>query len=359
MKGLLYLIKLPLLPFSWIYGIVLSIRNKLYNNNTLKVTAFPKAIIGIGNLSMGGTGKTPHVEYLIKVLQDKFPTATLSRGFKRKTTGFILADKSANASSIGDEPMQYFFKYSKVKVAVCEDRVEGVKNIIQASPTIKSIILDDAFQHRAIKPGLNILISDYNNPFYKDYVVPFGRLREFRSGYKRADIIIVSKCPSKMSPLDQEKIISEIYPMPHQKVYFTTMEYYPIYDFLGLDFEADIRNKNILLITGIVNNSGILTYLKKFGCNIKTLSYPDHHYFSPTEIDYIKEIYDKWKVDNKIILTTEKDIVRLALHISMIQNWNLPIYTLPIEVKFLKDQALFDEQIIQFLQQYKKPSYER
>lgn len=359
MKELLFILKLPLLPFSWMYGNILAIRNKLYDKNTLKVTSFPRAIIGIGNLSMGGTGKTPHVEYVIRLLQDRFQIATLSRGFKRKSVGFVLADKAANAASIGDEPMQYFFKYNKVKVAVCEDRVAGVQQIIKTFPTIKSIILDDAFQHRAIQPGLNILLTEYNDPFYIDYVVPFGKLREFRSGYKRAQIIIVTKCPNNISELEQAKFINKINPLSNQTVYFTSMEYYPIYDFLGIDFTADITNKNILLITGIANNTHLINYLEKFGGQIKTLRYPDHHYFSPSEVDHIKEVYDKWDVPSKIILTTEKDIVRLALHFSIIQNWDLPIYALPIEVKFIKDQTKFDNQIIQYLAQYKKPSYDK
>lgn len=346
MKNITQLFKICLLPFAWLYDAITSIRNWAFDNQKLSETSFRIPIINVGNLAVGGTGKTPHVEYIANLLRNKYKTATLSRGYKRKTTGLVFADHKANANTIGDEPMQYFFKFSNVTVAVCEKRVDGVKGIIEQDKTTRAVICDDAYQHRYIKPDINILLTDYKRTYVNDYLLPYGRLRENKNGAQRAHIIIVTKCPKNISITEREEIIKELRPLPDQEVYFSYITYCPMYDFMGIDAVAEIKNKNILLITGIANNESIVQHLKMFNQSVKVQQYPDHHYFTPHEIDFMKETYDQWEVTNKVIVTTEKDIVRLALHYPNITGWNIPIYVLPIEIDFIADKTIFNQSIL-------------
>lgn len=346
MKSIPQILKIPLLPFAWIYDGITSIRNWAFDNGRLTETSFRIPIINVGNLAVGGTGKTPHVEYIANLVRKKYVTATLSRGYKRKTSGLVFANKNANANTIGDEPMQYFFKFDDVTVAVCENRVAGAKGIIAQNKTTRVIICDDAYQHRYIKPDINILLTDYKHTYNHDYLMPYGSLRENKHGAKRADIIIVTKCPHNLSEKVREAIIAELNPLPYQQVFFSYIKYCPIYDFTGLDIFADIKNKNILLITGIANNESLIKHLSRENNAVKVQQYPDHHYFTPHEIDFIKETYDQWDVEDKVILTTEKDIVRLALHYEQINKWNIPIYVLPIEIDFIADKSTFDNYIL-------------
>jgi tetraacyldisaccharide 4'-kinase len=253
MNPLLILVTLlkPLLyPLSLLYGVIIWIRNKLYDAGIISSIQFSVPVISVGNLSTGGTGKTPHIEYLINLLQYEYKVATMSRGYKRRTQGFYLAGQNTDAGTIGDEPMQFHLKYPEVAVSVCEDRMTGIPRLLGEKAEIEVVLLDDAFQHRSVKPGLNILITDYAKPFYKDFILPFGSLRESRKAYKRADIIIVSKCPDQLDESQKESIRSRIKPLPHQSLFFTGIAYRPMVNFFsGAEFRP--VKPNIILVCGI------------------------------------------------------------------------------------------------------------
>lgn len=327
-------LRFVLYPFALLYGAIVWLRNKLYDTKFFSSIEFSVPVISVGNLSVGGTGKTPHVEYLIRLLQYQYQVATMSRGYKRHTQGFLIADNSANALRIGDEPMQYHMKYPDLVVSVAEERITGIPQLLQRRPDIDVILLDDAYQHRSVKAGVNILITDYSRPFYTDYVLPLGRLRERRNAYRRADVIIVSKCPADMTEAAAGEIKKQINPLPHQKVFFTTIEYKVPYD-LFTNETVKLEDTNAVLVCCIANPAPLVNHLKEHANDAHTLSYPDHHYFLSRDLEEIKAAYDNWQMSNKIIITTEKDATRLYLHAEKISNWNIPVIVLPIAVSIL------------------------
>lgn len=330
-------VKILLFPLALIYGAVIWLRNRLYDSGFMSSVEFSIPVISVGNLSVGGTGKTPHVEYLIRLLQYQFKVATLSRGYKRRTQGFLLADADTNALRIGDEPMQYFMKYPEVVVSVAEERMTGIPTLLQKRSDVDVILLDDAYQHRSVKPGLNILITDYAKPFYKDFILPYGRLRENRSASKRADIIIVSKCPPAMGKEKRDEMIRNIKPLPRQKVFFTGIRYQQAYDMYSRE-PIVLKDKNAILVCCIARPEPLVQYLRDMASDVHILSYPDHHYFLRKDMEEIKAAWDNWNIGNRVIVTTEKDATRLHLHNGLIKEWNLPVVVLPIEVKLLFDQ---------------------
>ena len=257
-KNLLYyifsVVRIFLYPFALLYGALVWWRNRMYDSKFFTSISFSVPVITVGNLSTGGTGKTPHVEYLIRLLEYQFQVATMSRGYKRHTQGFMVADANSNALRIGDEPMQYHVKYPGLVVSVAEERMTGIPALLQRRPDVEVILLDDAYQHRSVKAGMNILITDHSRPFYKDFILPFGSLREGRSAYKRANVIIVSKCPLDMPEADARAITEQIAPLPHQQVYFTGIRYDTPYDFM-LQQPIDLKGKNIVLVCGIARPS--------------------------------------------------------------------------------------------------------
>jgi len=347
---ILKLLKPLLLPISLLYGLIIWIRNKVYDKGIYAGIEFSVPVISVGNLSTGGTGKTPHIEYLIRLLQYEYKVATMSRGYKRQTRGFQLADAQTNAAKIGDEPMQFHLKFPETIVSVCEERMTGIPELMRIYPEIDVILLDDAYQHRSVKPGLNILITDYNKPFYKDFILPFGGLREPRSSYNRADLIIVSKCPQDLSKEKQTEIIGAIKPFPKQKVLFTYIQYTGFLDFFTMQESNIPPDANIILVSGIANPEPLSAYLSNMGKYLHLLRFPDHHYFSNFDLEEIKKTYQNWETENKIIVTTEKDAVRLGLHFEAIKAWDIPIFILPIEVKFLNNQTIFDEIVLRYIQ---------
>lgn len=336
-NGLYYLfsvVRLLLYPFALVYGAVVWLRNRLYDTGFFSSVSFSVPVISVGNLSVGGTGKTPHVEYLIRLLQYQYKVATMSRGYKRRTQGFLLAHETTNALRIGDEPMQYYMKYPETIVSVAEERITGIPRLLQVKPEIDVVLLDDAYQHRSVKPGLNILITDYSQPFYEDYILPYGRLRERRPAYKRADVIIVSKCPKDLSDSDAATIREKIQPHSHQTVFFSTIQYDVPFDFVTKEM-VSLQNKSALLVCGIAKPEPLLAYLKQQANNVHILSYPDHHYFVSQDLEEIKAAYENWNAESKIIVTTEKDAARLHLHFDKLKEWNIPIVVLPIKIEFL------------------------
>lgn len=344
-----------LAPFSLLYGAGIWLREWMYRQGLLKSIAFSLPIISVGNLSVGGSGKTPHIEYLIRLLRDYLEVATLSRGYRRKTHGFLEVAPRMNAEQVGDEPLQFKRKFPDIMVTVAENRVDAVPQIVGARPDIELILLDDAFQHRAIQPGMQILLTEYERPFTRDWLLPSGRLREWRKGYRRADIIIVSKCPPDLSAEQAGALRREIAPLPQQQVYFSYYEYQaPYYLFDGryrLNWHPELE---VLLISAIAGTDYLKQYLQDKIAGIHSLEYADHHFFTKYDMANLDRGFRELESKQKIILTTEKDATRLLLHQDFLKAQRLPIFVLPIEVRFLFDEgAAFDARIREFLLNFK------
>ncbi len=356
-----------LLPVLLIWAIILRIRNALYDFNVLSSYSFedsPKTI-SIGNLNVGGTGKSPHIEYIIRILNSKLRTdkepqvATLSRGYKRKSKGFKLANFQSTATEIGDEPLQFFKKFQNIIVAVDERRVRGVKNLKKLFPSIKVVLLDDAFQHRKIKPGLSILLTNYSKPYTEDNLFPIGNLREPAYASQRADIIIVSKSSKYISPLEKRIIREKLNPKPYQSIYFSFIQYQMPRALNEVDkFSNEINLKqtkpSVLLITGIAKPEPLLEYLKDKTNSINHVKFPDHHSYSAKDIEKINLEFEQIYEGNKIILTTEKDAMRLKNSELTPSLLPLPIYYIPIEVKLgEKDTEELNKQILNYVREDK------
>jgi len=353
-KNLIYylfsVVRVLLYPIALLYGAIVWLRNRMYDAGFFSSISFSPPVIAVGNLSTGGTGKTPHVEYLVRLLQYQFRTATMSRGYKRHTQGFILADATTNALRIGDEPMQYHLKFPDLVVSVAEERMTGIPALLQRRPDVETIILDDAYQHRSVKAGMNILITDYAHPFYDDHILPFGSLRESRSAYKRANIIIVSKCPLNINEGQAAAITKKINPLPHQQVYFSGIDYGQAYDFITGQSVA-LEHTHCVLVCGIARPEPLVAYMKQQAADVHTLPYKDHHYFVSADLEEIKAAHDNWDKTNKIIVTTEKDAARLHLHYHKLADWGIPIVVIPIEIRILLDgSASFDQTITQYVE---------
>lgn len=339
-----------LYPLALLYGAIVWVRNRLYDTNFFSAIEFDVPVISVGNLSVGGTGKTPHVEYLIRLLRYRYQTATMSRGYKRYTQGFLLADENTNAVKIGDEPMQYHIKFPELVVCVAEERLTGIPQLLRNRPDVDVVLLDDAYQHRSVKPGLNILITDYSRPFYKDHILPFGRLRENRNAYKRADIIIVSKCPPAMDSATAVEIHRNIKPTIRQEVFFTSIQYGTTYDFFTRE-HVSIKDTNAILVCCIARPEPLVKYLSDNTKDVHVLTYPDHHYFSTKDLEEIKSAYDNWTVDNKVIITTEKDAARLMLYADKVKDWHIPVYVLPIAVSVLFNKEVeFNKLVLDYVE---------
>jgi tetraacyldisaccharide 4'-kinase len=350
------ILKIILLPLSYLYGIILFLRNKLFDWGILESTRFNVPIISVGNLNWGGTGKTPHIEYLIRLLKPTFYIATLSRGYGRKTTGFLIADTQSESHEVGDEPLQFKKKFPNVRVAVDEKRVHGIHEILKLYPSIQSILLDDAFQHRYVTPGLSILLTDFNHLYCDDYVIPSGTLREFRTGAKRADIIIVTKCPQLPLPIERENIIQKIKPLPHQKVFFSCIcygEFMPINSNATIPFSKDYyfeRNYTILLFSGIANVQALEYYLTRKTNNVISVKFKDHHIFSVNDLIQVEKKFHEISSANKIILTTEKDMMRLQQKDFSDVLSRLPVFFIPIEIQMNEqDKEAFNSSIISYI----------
>jgi len=331
-----------LFPFAIIYDLVTTIRNWLFSVQVLKSTAFQIPVISVGNLSVGGTGKTPQIEYLVRLLQEKFQVAILSRGYKRTTKGYLEIINTHGAQEVGDEPLQYFKKFPSVKVAVDADRVHGVQEILTTNPSTNLVLLDDAFQHRKIKAGLSILLTSYGDLYSADYLLPTGNLRESRRGAKRAAIVVVTKCPPNLPATAHQKIVQKLQPTTSQKVFFTTISYAAI--LTGANDEiptAALSSYEVLLVTGIANPVPLQEKLASLGVLYTHLKYPDHHSFSKKDCKIIQQKFEAISSPRKLILTTEKDHTRLLGALENLYFWEMT-------TEFLKDAALFDTLVSDF-----------
>jgi tetraacyldisaccharide 4'-kinase len=340
-----------LFPVSLIYGGIVWLRNWLFDKNVFKSASFNFPIICIGNIATGGTGKTPMTEYLIRLLQHQYKTATLSRGYKRKTKGFAIANANTTALEIGDEPMQFHNKFPDVTVAVGEERLVAIPQLLHDRPQTQLILLDDAFQHRSVKAGLNIILTAYNNLFTRDLMLPAGDLRDVKASMHRADIIVVTKCKTALNADEKTAIIKEIKPLPHQTIFFTEISYTAPYHLFNNSNVNIAAETNVLLVCGIANPKPLKDYLAAKMNTYDLLRYPDHHIFNSDDLADIKKQFEKIKSSNRIILTTEKDAVRLVKFEQELKDY--PVFVLPIEHRFLFEEgALFHKKIISFINSF-------
>ena len=345
--------RILLLPFALLYWLGIAIRNWLYDKRILESTSFGLPLICVGNLSVGGTGKSPMVEYLVANLKNKFKVATLSRGYKRKTRGYAMADEKTTALEIGDEPMQFHLKFPEVPVAVGEERILAIPQLLHDRPETKVIILDDAFQHRTVKAGLNILLTDYNNLFTRDFYLPTGDLRDLKSSYKRAEIIVVTKCKKDLEEVEKQKLIKEINPLPGQQVFFTAINYSRPYHIISKMEKGLDKKVEILLVTGIANPRPLKKLLEEHSNTYQMLQYADHHIFTIDDLKEIKQAFNKIDAGEKVILTTEKDAVRLLKFSDEIKD--LPFYVVPVRHQFLfQEESKFDQLVSDFVLNFKK-----
>lgn len=326
-------VRMLLFPFSLIYFAGIWCRNRLYNNNILKSASFNLPIICIGNLSVGGTGKSPMVEYLVRLFKNEFSVATLSRGYKRKTRGYALANESSTALEIGDEPMLFHTKFPDIAVSVGEERLVAIPLLLHDRPDTNVIILDDAFQHRAVKAGLNILLVDCNNLFTRDWYLPTGELRDEKQSYHRAHLIIVTKCKEDTTPGEKKKVLEELNPLRHQHVFFTTIRYGLPYHIITKTVKEITGKMEVLLVTGIANPQTLTKYLEKKAGGCVQVPFSDHHIFTIDDLKNIIKEFESIQSTSKIILTTEKDAVRLIKFENVLKD--LPLYVIPIEHEFL------------------------
>lgn len=331
------LLRKILIPIVPIYYLATWFRNKLYDWNIKKSISYDFPVIAIGNLSVGGTGKSPMVEYLIKLLQDRVSLATLSRGYKRETKGFQRVEAHHTAKAVGDEPLQFKIKFPDILVGVDEDRRNGIKELRSLEYTPEVILLDDAFQHRKVKAGLYMLLTAYDDLYCKDIVLPTGNLREPRSGAIRANIIIVTKCPKSLSPENQSLIAEKLNIRSWQKLFFTTIQYdTELKNQTAKQSLSFFENKSFVLVTGIANPEPLISYYKDLNLSFEHKNFPDHHNFREKELQELRQ--------QKYIITTEKDYVRLKSHFTEDQLWYQPM-----QIVFIKEKEIFDNIIMEFI----------
>jgi tetraacyldisaccharide 4'-kinase len=344
-----------LLPLSWFYGLGVGFRNFLFEVGLLKSRAYKTPVISVGNITVGGTGKTPHVEYLVRLLQDKVRVAVLSRGYKRKSSGFIIADKDTPMEQIGDEPYQMKQKFPDVTIAVDKKRTRGIE-LLTSEESDKAndvILLDDAFQHRYVKPGVNILLVDYHRLIIYDKLLPAGRLRESLKGKNRADIVIVTKCPKELKPMEFRVITRAMGLFPYQHLYFTTLEYeplYPVFPNAGCAATpSQLSEQNVLLLTGIASPRQLTEDLSPKVKSLTALTFPDHHQFRHKDIRRLNETF-KAMPSPKCIVTTEKDATRLTTAEGLSDEVKRNLFALPVRINFMSDQEeSFNQNIIGYI----------
>jgi tetraacyldisaccharide 4'-kinase len=341
---------------SLLYGLITGIRNFLYDAGILPSVEFPFPVICVGNITVGGTGKTPHTEYIAGLLRENFKVATLSRGYKRKTRDFRIASSSALINEIGDEPMQIFRNFPDVLVTVDRNRVQGVSRILQEYPGTEVIILDDGFQHRRITPGFSILLSDFDRLFFRDHMLPYGNLRESKGNMRRADIILITKSPENISPIQRRLIVKEINKSPYQNLYFTTFRYkppVPVFENCPEGTQNDFSECTgcgIVLITGIANPQPLKEYLQKSYSEIIHLPFSDHHSFNEKDLLSFSSAYNSLMSANRYLFTTEKDAVRLREFTNIAEPIRSAFFFIPIGIHFLnEDKDVFDNLIINYV----------
>ncbi len=347
-----------LYPFAILYGLAILARHWMFDVGILPSKSYPIPVIGVGNITVGGTGKTPMVEYLIRLLSDQYKIATLSRGYGRKTKGYLVANQYSGSKQIGDEPLMYYKKFkNSITVAVDENRREGIENLMQDKSDLEVVVLDDSFQHRYVKPGLNILLTDYYNLYPTDHLLPVGRLRDLKRAAGRADIIIVTKTDKVMSPILSRGIERMLKLKPHQLLFYSYLSYGNLLPAPGFEL-SEIKKtfpSVIVLFTGIANPWPLQDYLISRCRDLINLDFPDHHEFRKRDVDTIIKAFEEQFTRNKILLTTEKDMMRLIKSPYFSRFKNLPLYYIPIEVKIHKPgNKMFDKKILDYVRENKR-----
>ena len=343
-----------LTPLSWIYGAVTGVRNWLFDSNILKEEEYDVPIVGVGNITVGGTGKTPHVEYIVSQMAADYKVAVLSRGYKRKTKGFVLANSKSTPDLLGDEPYQIYQKFGmRAHVAVCENRRKGISELLRLFPDLQLIVLDDSFQHRWVKPKVSVLLTDYSRPFYKDHLLPLGRLRESPVQVNRADMVVVTKCPDDLMPINFRIASKDLDLMKFQKLFFSRYEYGSLKPVFPDDapYHASLTQlgaeDSVLLLTGIAHPRYFVRHFKNYPFSVKVDHYPDHHDFGRDDIDDICARFQSMPGRRKIIVTTEKDAVRLMFNPYFPQSLKPFTFYLPVSVKMVNgiDDKNFIEEL--------------
>ena len=350
-----------LLPFSWLYGAVTKMRNILFEMGVLKTRAFRIPIISVGNITVGGTGKTPHVEYLVRLLKDQFHVAVLSRGYMRKSRGFIKANEQTTMPEIGDEPYQMKQKFPGVTIAVDRKRCHGIDMLTEQDPQLDVILLDDAFQHRYVKPGVNILLVDYHRLIIYDKLLPAGQLREPLDGKDRADIVIVTKCPKDLKPMEFRVVTKAMHLYPYQRLYFTTLEYADLQPLFqtgqkNVPTLDNLQDSHVLLLTGIASPEQLLHDLSPLAPHLSPLTFADHHQFNKKDIQLVNDTFAALS-SPKLIITTEKDATRLNNVDGLSDEVKQNIYILPVRISFMQDQEnTFNQQIRDYVRKNSRNS---
>ncbi|CAM1349908.1 tetraacyldisaccharide 4'-kinase [Tenacibaculum crassostreae] len=334
------LLRFLLFPFAVLYDAITRTRNWFFNLGVLKSTKFNIPIVAVGNLSVGGTGKSPQIEYLIRLLKADYKIAVLSRGYKRKTKGFQLLDDSHTVEDVGDEPLQFYKKFkNEVSIAVDTDRTNGVQQLLKGENPPEVILLDDAYQHRKVTASSYILLTKYKDLFINDFLLPTGNLRESRRGAKRAKAIVVTKCPENLSKIEQCELERRINPLPNQEVFFSTIVYDEQLGGTENLSLQDLTNMEIVLVTGIANPSSLLSFLTERKIKFQHINFPDHHHFSDSDLKNIQQQFEQIESSEKYIITTEKDFVRLE---GKLKN----LAYIGIKNKFLGDEKAFDRLVL-------------
>jgi tetraacyldisaccharide 4'-kinase len=348
-------IRVLLLPLALLYGLGVGLRDLFYRMGVLRSVRFDLPVISVGNLSVGGAGKSPHIEYLVRWLDTYLDVAVLSRGYGRNTMGYRPVTVIDTADTVGDEPLQFKRKFPEVPISVSESRALGVPELVKRNPTTQCVLLDDAFQHLAVTPGLNVLLTEFSHPFTRDWLLPSGRLREWRYGYRRADVIVVTKCPPDLSARQRHEMLLEIDPYPRQQVFFSRYRYGLPYELLRPDVKRPFDfDTDVLLLSAIANTDYLLQHLATQVKSAQTLEFEDHHYFEEADLQDLLRRFDRMPGREKIILTTEKDAVRLEAHQNFLWKNNLPVFVLPVEVEFCDDdEAAFQAEVKDFLLEFK------
>lgn len=351
--------KIILFPFAWMYGLAVRFRHFLFNIGVLRSESFPLPVISVGNISAGGTGKTPLIEYLIRLLVNDYMIAALSRGYGRKTKGFIIGNQFSLYTDVGDEPMQYIRKFKKqIVVAVSEKRREGIRRLMDNDSAVDVVLMDDAFQHRYVKPGLSILLTDFHRLYKEDYLLPVGTLRDTINAAKRADVIIVTKSHRVLSPITRKRIQNILKPEPHQSLYFSYLgygDYVPMFDADKKIYPEDLSA--IILFSGVANSYPLQEHLHGLCEELHVIDFFDHHAYKQKDIDLIIQKYEDAFTSKKIIVTTEKDAMRLvnSPYISLLEK--LPVFYKPVKMLFHPpDDEEFDNQILTYVEQNKRNS---
>ena len=352
-----------LYPFSLIYGLIIWLRNILFDYQFIKSSEFPIPTICVGNITVGGTGKTPHIEFLVELLQDEFRVATLSRGYRRKTKGFILAGPDSGVSDIGDEPVQIKQKYPGIHVAVDRRRVNGIQELMNRIPDLDVVLLDDAFQHRKVIAGLSILLIDFNRPISSDHLLPAGRLREHAYERRRANIILITKCPDRLKPIERRLIVKDLKLYPFQHLFFTKLKYgnpIPVFSDVKVSMslkEMKASKPNILMVTGIAGPRLFKKHHRSISPRITELTYPDHHEFTEKDLEKIISVFEGLEGEEKFLFTTEKDATRLRKFTNIAIRLKEKIFYVPVGIEVLnEDGENFNHQIRNYVSSNKRNS---